>query len=365
MSEDFKTILIRDSRLENISDKSIFSVSSGSASNTYQSFQSVSGSSNSVLSFNVRPPSESVCFDRCIYVGAHVTYNLNITGVEEGTNIFQYGLNQAMQSFPLNRLFTTVQVQMNNASVSLNSQDCLPALLRTLSTETLQKWQNLTPTLMDTYQRYPDCVGAQNNPLAGYAGASHNHYLLSRGVHPLSQVLSSDASLISAGTGEVYNLTVEVDLIEPLITSPFLWAGCSYNDCSLVGVNNFNLVLNLDSTMKRFWSSAIDPSTYTLSLTSLTNAYVYLNFLTSQPTMALPIKTITPFFDYPRYILSNSNTSTIVSGSHSIVTFSSIQFATMPDRIFIYARKPLSSMTCKDSESFFFINNISINLNVS
>jgi hypothetical protein len=205
---------------------------------------------------------------------------------------------------------------MNNTSVSLNSQDCLLALLRTLSTETLQKWQNLTPTLMDTYQRYPDCVGAQNNPLAGYAGASHNHYLLSRRVHPLTQVLSFDASLISAGTGEVYNLTIELDLIELLITSSFLWARCSYNDCSLVGVNNFNLILNLDPTMKRFWSSTIDPGTYTLSLTSLTNAYIYLNFLTSQPTMALPIKTITFFFDYPHYILSNSNTSTINSGSH-------------------------------------------------
>jgi hypothetical protein len=65
----------------------------------------------------------------------------------------------------------------------------------------------------------------------------------------------------------------------------------------------------------------------------------------------------------PRYILSNCNTSTITAGDHAIVTFSSIQFATMPDRIFIFARKPLSTMTCKDSESFFFINNISVNLN--
>jgi hypothetical protein len=115
--------------------------------------------------------------------------------------------------------------------------------------------------------------------------------------------------------------------------------------------------------MKRFWSSGIETGTYTLSLTSLTNSYVYLNFLTSQPTMTLPIKTITPFFYYPRYILSNANTSTITAGSHAIVTFSSIQFATMPDRILIFARKPLSTMTYKDRESFFFINNISINLN--
>jgi hypothetical protein len=140
MSKDFKTVLICDSRLENISNKSIFSVNSGLDLNTYQSFQSVSRSSNSVLSFNVRPPSEFVCFDQCIYVGAYVTFNLNITAVLEGINIFQYGLNQAMQSFPFNRLFTTVQVQMNNASVSLNSQDCSPALLQTLLTETLQKW---------------------------------------------------------------------------------------------------------------------------------------------------------------------------------------------------------------------------------
>jgi hypothetical protein len=37
----------------------------------------------------------------------------------------------------------------------------------------------------------------------------------------------------------------------------------------------------------------IKTSTYTLSLTSLINNYVYLNFLTSELTMILLIKTIT------------------------------------------------------------------------
>jgi hypothetical protein len=36
MSDDFKTILIRDSRLEDVNEKAMFAVYSGACSNTYQ-----------------------------------------------------------------------------------------------------------------------------------------------------------------------------------------------------------------------------------------------------------------------------------------------------------------------------------------
>jgi hypothetical protein len=275
---DFKTILIRDSRLENISEQSMFEVFSGAASNTYQSFQSVSGSSNSLLSFNIRPPSESVAFDRCIYIGASVNFQMVITGVPAGQNVFQYGLTHALQSFPLNLLFTTVQVQLNNASMSINSQNVLPALLRMLPIEVLQKYQNLTPTLLDCYLNYSDGVGANNNVLGGYSVAGQNKYLMPRGVHPITSGTSNVASLISTDTTDSFTLSFVIDLIEPLLCSPSLWSSETYNDCSLVGVNNFNLIMNLDPQLKRFWSCALPTGTFTLSFSAagLSNAYCFI-----------------------------------------------------------------------------------------
>jgi hypothetical protein len=178
MSDDFKTILIRDSRLEDVSEKAMFAVFSGASSNTYQQFNSTSSSNNSLLSFNVRPPSESILFDRCIYISAVVNFQMVITGVPAGQRVFAYGLTDALQAFPLNRLFTTVQVQMNTASMSINSQDVLPALLRMLPTEVLQKYQNATPTLLDCYLNYSDGIGSNNNVLGGYGIADHNQIIL-------------------------------------------------------------------------------------------------------------------------------------------------------------------------------------------
>jgi hypothetical protein len=334
-------------------------------SNTYQQFNSTSSSNNSLLSFNVRPLSESILFDRCIYISAIVNFQMVITGVPAGQRVFQYGLTDALQAFPLNRLFTTVQVQLNTASMSINSQDVLPALLRMLPTEVLQKYQNATPTLLDCYLNYSDGVGSNNNVLGGYGISDHNKYLLPRGVHPLETGTSDVNTLISTGTGDSWTLTFSVKLEEPILASPFLWSSETYNNAGLVGVNSFNVICNLDPQMKRFWSKSLPTGTCTLSFTpdAINQAYIKMNFLTTQPTQALPLKNTIPFYDYPRYLLGSAQTAQLNAGASAPYTFSSIQFSVMPNLIYIYVRKPLSDQSCKDAEGFFGIENISINLN--
>ena len=47
MSDDFKTLLIKDSRLADITDQLDYAVVSGASSTTYQQFQAVSQSASS------------------------------------------------------------------------------------------------------------------------------------------------------------------------------------------------------------------------------------------------------------------------------------------------------------------------------
>jgi hypothetical protein len=236
-----------------------------------------------------------------------------------------------------------------------------------LPIEVLQKYQNLTPTLLDCVCNYSDGVGANNNVLGGYGVADHNNFLLPQGVHPLSTATSTLNTLISTSVNDSWTLTFSVDTIEPIICSPFMWAGESYNNAGLYGINAFNVICNLDSSMKRFWSKSLPTGTCTLSFTAnaISNAQLRMNFLTSQPTQAIIPKNIIPYYDYTRYLLGSAQTAVMpVSDTASTTfTFSSIQFNVMPDVILIYCRKAISAQTCKDAEAFFLIDSISINFN--
>ena len=49
MSADFRTVLIRDSRLSDISDNQVFAVTLGPSNNTYQQFTAVITSASNIV----------------------------------------------------------------------------------------------------------------------------------------------------------------------------------------------------------------------------------------------------------------------------------------------------------------------------
>jgi Sputnik virophage major capsid protein 1st domain len=264
MSADYTTRLVRDSRLNMVTSQQEVSVMQGAAQNTYQQYIATS-SSTSNLSWNIQPPSESVLVDRCMMMSARVKFSLSIgPNVSAGTDVFQYGLRESFQAFPLNSLFTTAQATINNTSVSVNTQDVLPILLHMMDEEEMQKYKGLSPTMIDRYQNYSDALNSNNNPLGDYKNAGHNKHLLPRGAHPLQSVAvvhninagGQDASTVSTHVGDTWVITIEADFTEPLFLSPFIFHS-TYNNAALLGVNAINFVMNIDSQMKRFWSSGL------------------------------------------------------------------------------------------------------------
>ena len=400
MAQELDTVLVQDSRIHNISDKLKYGVMSGAASNTYQQFNSVSGSSSGLLSFSVRPPSESVVIDRNIYIGATISCNLTINvpagvdvaagGVADATNIFDWGGNISLQSFPLNRLFQTVTASINNCSISLNSQDVLPAIIRMMSTEKLQQYQYGTPTLLDNYANYTDMTTAlnvanvSNNPMNSYYGgtantfgANFNNKLYPRGCHPVTfgsvrfpvhvaDPLSYNYTFARSGVlTQQWIVPITFTVYEPLILSPFLFGGFAYGKAGLIGINNINITCNLDQSMKRVFSQIPTKNvTYSFDSLNVSNAYIYLNILSTQPTTIIKPLNVLPFYDMPRYILGTTNTSNIAGpGVPVSMTVSNIQLNQIPDRILIYARYPIANSTQRISDTFLTISKISVNFN--
>jgi hypothetical protein len=139
---DFQPYLIKDSRINNITDNVSYGVYSGASQNTFQSFQATT-KSPSQISFNVSIPSENTILDRNVLIQA--TYKITITipntnTIAKNAIAFQYGLTDAFQAFPINSSITSMNATINNTNVSINSQDVLPQLLRMIDPREFKKY---------------------------------------------------------------------------------------------------------------------------------------------------------------------------------------------------------------------------------
>jgi len=382
MSADFAPYLIKDGRINNIAPAIPYSVYSGAAQNTYQSFNATS-SSTSQLSFNVSVPSENTILDRNVLIQATYKFTLALTGATKATNVaMRYGLSDAFQAFPLNSSITSINATINNTSVSVNTQDVLPLILKMIPQRELSKYQGTTATFVDSigftgaglYLK-PDAttlVSENFNPLASLHTTTHDG-VLPRGSFPLSSIVVTNSKvgqenkLTVANDNDTVSVEMTATLTEPLFLSPFIFAGLNEgSNQGFVGINTLNLNINIDSSLKRFWSKINETTGGTLSLTlnSITDARLLLNFLTTQVTDMIQAKNVIPFTDYPRYITGVTNSSTITkNGGVNTIKSQNIQLNQIPDLFIIALRKPLNTQTIYDPNLFYPIRNISINFN--
>jgi hypothetical protein len=398
----FKTVLVRDSVIGDITDDIDYAVKSGASQATYQQFPTTSAS-NSALIFNIQVPSENVIIGRDVLINTGLTATLTLTGVPNLQSAWDYGTTDSFQAMPLNSLFSTATAQINNTTVSINTQDVLPSLMRMNNSRELYRYNSMTPVLPDqAYGLYGDAVtgvgsvadpyvSSNNNPLADYAQASYDVDQVPRGAFPVSYTVvhsiagvPTDASLISTGVTDTWTIVVSAVICEPIVLSPFIFGDPCFNQQGFLGINNMTFTFNIDATCKRLWSSA-NPYITNVALGSLANPngfnyqagavggalfqtapaspQMLFKFLSSQPSDLIATKNIVPYMDFPRYLTSSANASAIAAGNSSTLTSSNVQINQIPDLFIINIRKPMATQDANDANAFFKINNISINLN--
>lgn len=394
---DFRTVLIEDSRIADITPTEVFGVQSSASQSTYQQFQAVSASNSSIV-FNVQIPSENIVIDRHLLCASTISLEINATNVPIGAQVFQYGLTDALQAFPLNSLMTTVQSTINNVSVSTNLQDVLPMLMVMSDRRVLSRYNSLTPSLRDAqWGEYKDAPASNSNPLASYNNASYDENFEPRGSFSLDFLqidryvagVYTDHSPVSTALTNTFKIFLTVSVVEPFLAlSPFI--NCEPEmSAGLVGVNNMSMVLNVDSSCRRVFSTANNSVVGGNSLggyiTSIAlgwadapqapalpskpigfeNTRLLFNFLSLQPEQYAKISTknVVPYLDYPRYLTTFNSANAVVSGATGVLTSQSIQLNQVPDLILICARVPMSSQNWNYSSSFLSIKNISINFN--
>jgi hypothetical protein len=388
MSDLFKTVLVKDSIIGDITSDMDYAVQSGASQTTYQPFPATSAS-NSALIFNVQVPSENVVLGRDILISTGITFTLTATGVPATDPAIDLGNTDSLQAFPFNSLLNTATAQINNTTVSINTQDVLPSILRMNNSRELYRYNSMTPSLPDqAYAQYADAVGTNNNPLASYSTASYDLDQVPRGAFPVDVVSvvhtitagGTDNSLISTDPDDTFVIVLQTYVAEPLFLSPFIWGNPEFNSQGLLGINNISFTFNIDATAKRLFCSSNNyitsislgtsgnnnafTSSGTIGVRPVpTNPAILMRFLSTQPSDLIQTKNIVPYIDYPRYLTVSGNNPAMLSGATTTLTSSNLQINQIPDLFLITVRKPMSSQTYTDSMSQFIINNISINLN--
>lgn len=390
---DFKTILVKDSVIGDITSDIDFAVKSGASQATYQRFPSTS-SSNSAVIFNIQVPSENVVIGRDIMINTGLTFRLFIGSqtdvakqVPIGQEALAYGVTDALHCFPFNSLLTTATAQINNTTCSINLQDVLPSLLRLNDSRELYRYNSTTPSLPDqAYGMYANGVGANNNPLASYSNASYDIDQVPRGAQPVTIAVQhfiagvfTDADLTSTAVTDTWIVTISTIISEPLFLSPFIFGDPEFNNQGLLGINNMTFTLNVDGACKRLWSSAnnyvtsiqlgtlANPNGFTSAQIGVTQSpatpTMLFKFLSTQPSDLVQTKNIVPYMDFPRYLTSSANNPTIAPAQTLTLTSSNLQINQIPDLFLISVRYPMSAQTSYNTDSFLTINNISVNLN--
>jgi hypothetical protein len=375
-SADFRKVLVEDARMR-VTDSLPFGVVKSGQNVTTQIYPATSASASS-QTYSIQTPSEVTLLDRNIVWQS--TYEIEIRGTPAaGEFLVDLGNRDALAPLPLHMSATTLQVQVNNNSVSVNIRDVLPQLLRMYGDDrALARWNGIAPLAPDTYRNYTDQIGSNNNSNGSFAQTADNS-LVSRGTYSIDFLQETTPATATRnqqtiGDGTLRVVRLRFTSFEPLFLSPFHFANLSANQMAIYGVSNLNFIFNISAQANRLWrcgaTEAAIPN-YSVSIAAVSGSRLIFQMLTPHPSQILPSKNVVDYVDFPRYLTTFNNTiaAGAVNALNELVPTTlefpsnNIQLNQVPDMLVICARKPMSQQTNRDADCFLPITGISINWN--
>jgi hypothetical protein len=364
-------ISTKEPRIQNITDKLDYPVFSGASLNSYYQYASISANNNQII-FNCAIPSENTLIDRNVLINATYKINLIITNITAGATAFNYGLGECFQAFPIHSSIKNMTCSINNTSFSINTQDVIQPLLKLIEPREFQRFNGMTPTMPDLYfNNYTDAIGSKADITGDYKESSFDNKLIPRGAHPLKSITvvhtkaagGTDSSLVSTNAADSWIITLESEFTEPLLLSPFLFhSKHNYNNQAMYGISSINLNINLDTSLKRFFTTNNNNIQIKFDDTNpITDAKLLFNFLNIQDIDKIPSRNLIPYMDYPVYISADSDN--ITPGQNKILFSQNFQLNQVPDLLILCVRRPMATNTIRNTNSFLPIRNISINFN--
>jgi len=372
-SSDFSKVKVLDDVLAT-TDSVKYAVVKG-AQNITPSVNNAISKSNSSITFNIQTPSEATVLSRRVMIKTKISFTVAGAIAVGKTRLVDIGGDSALGPFPFQSLCNTIQMTVNNNTVTQNQRDVMFALMRFGDAREMYRYNTSAPVAYDQYWNYADAELANNNPNGSWSNVAMDPSYQPRGAFRLSEIAGNSVGV--AGDAKSVQITVEV--IEPLMLSPLIWCDPQSNNQGFYGIQVMNLVFNIGSTNRLFRSSTA-ALTVTLGNTlsageAFTDTQLLIQYYTRQPSDLVPARNVVPYAEYPRYLTNVSGTIpaattnndgaaySLVPGQFPTIESNSISLNQIPDKILIFVRKRLASQTAADADCFFPIKRLRVNFN--
>jgi len=366
--QKLQPVLVRDPRTILTNEREYAVLRAGSQT-TMKQFTTTS-ISNSSIQFSCPPPSGGIIVDRKIYF--YLPVRLTLTGLAPvGDSLINMD-QDAPRAWPIMGSIDTLQVTINNQSVSINIADMVHALMHFNTDRKLTEADySMTPNQLDQSQQYSDLFGSIRSPLARYQD-SNDQSVMGRAGFPFT-IVSQE---VSTNPAVAITSVVDLPLCEPLLLSP-MYFGHS-NGCGFFNVNtmDFNITF-LGNAGNRMWSHDATSVGIVSTISNISYQfngfdpafsyndnvpYMLFTYITPNETQVIPYNMpITyPYFDVQRFPTDSQSAAAV--NVQKQYNSNNIQLNSIPRRMYIYLRRRNQDLfnTPDFTDTFLSIENVSI-----
>ena len=250
---------------------------------------------NTIVSRNVRVRYQlAVRCDQTVTTAASPVMPSNLGNVVGGTT---YGgttnatgvINTVLRAFPLQSVCNNVQVIINGATTTLNSQQCLSALQRTLPFGWIKQQATECPCMADNQTYFGNCLDGTYGG-AGTARGNSNQ-VFSSATNSDGTTRGSFQAMTQTIAGGI--CTYNFDISESILISPFT----IYDDeVWLSNINTMSLQFNYSSLldMLLYGNAIVNPASAVTC--TVTNPRLELSYMQLSPDLvSIPRVTTLPY----------------------------------------------------------------------
>lgn len=319
-------------------DKRQYNAFIGPQTVSYQPYLSPNVS-NSTIQLTTLPPSPQTAIDPKVWVKAD--YLLNFQGTSTSGNLIQLGIADAPRAFPFSQTVSTVSATLNGQSINTLLNQYFNALIHYGGYfDDMDKNFSTTPCQLDQCVEYKDLFGTNRSPFALFG---ENVFQDSRGGFSGVTIVSNTPTTAQ----------IRLSVYEPIFLPCFY-----YNKSPLLNVRTLNWLFTF-SNLNRIWShDATNGNTITAQTTDITGFQLVYRFSTPKDITKIPKECM---YAYSEIVPIISLGQATPAGAQIELTSQALNLQAVPNLIYIYVRKQDSDLSVNDADSFFRIDNISVN----
>jgi hypothetical protein len=286
-------------------------------------------------------------------------------------------------------MLDTVNLSINNCTVSQNMGEIIHALLRFNACDDLMELDySESPSYLDLSQNYRDLFGTNRSPLA-MAGASPDGAIPARGAYSQYHIVYNFQNLnpVGGATQPGYAI-VDAVFTEQIMLSPLFWGKLTQNQSGFINVTSNDWTFNfLNQAANRVWShdgtnSPVNDNSVLIAFNNFVNVrypgqpagvnypFYYgasqpilnINYITPKDNLMVgPHTSIAyPYFDINKY--ATDTKSTLPYPSVAQIQSNNIQLSSIPRRVYVYAREENTTYYANPNktDTFYAIDNINV-----